>query len=964
MIYENQRHGNKNQISPVMKTIRHAVLLALLVMAAPRLIEAQTIESYTFTTNRMLPDGNVSGLSDVRILNSAIANITSVMVGLKITGNFNGDLYGYLVYSNGFTVLLNRPGKTASNPFGYADSGFNVTFQDAAPNGDIHLYETNTIPASGSPLTGTWQPDGRNVDPASVLDTSPRTAALTSFNGLNAAGAWTLFLADLESGGTNELTQWSLTITGQSYPTLAWANPADIVYGTPLGASQLNATATCDSTNVPGTYSYTNAAGTVLNAGAVLNAGSGQTLYVTFTPNNTATFLPITTSVTLNVTAAPLTVASGLTANSKVYDGTTVATISSNNVSLSGVFSGDTANVALSTNGYLAAFASENAGTGVTVSMSGLTLTGSAANNYTLAQPSLTATITAKPLTVTGLSVPSSKVYDGTTATATPSGTVALQSAETAAFGTGGDGRPYTGDTVSLSGTATGSYNNLNVAGASTVTFSGLSTANGNYSITAPTQAATITAKPLTLTGITAGSTIYDGTTTAKLGGTAAFPASEAPAFGTGGDGTPYSVDSVTAGGAAAGTLAAKDAGAEMVTITGVTVTGAGSGNYTVLQQTGLTQNVTAKALTMSGLTVPSSKVYDGTTAATVSGTAALQPVEPAGTGSTSDGKPYSGDTVSITGTATGAYNSPNVPTASAVSFGGLSLSGAQAGDYSLTLQSAATSAITQADTAGAIVSSANPALPGANVTFTMTVSPVAPGAGTPSSTVNFRVNGAIGGAGTLSDGVATFATNSLPHGSNTVVAEYAGDQNFVGVTNSLAPAQIINTPPVAGNLTIQRYQNAGVQVSLATILASCSDADGDALTIAVSSTSANGGAIMVMEGWVFYTPAPGFTSADSFTYTVTDPYGASAVGTISVAIEVDNAPGQNLTITNLGNGSFLIVGTGIPNYPYTLQYTPTLNPPNWQDVPEANATADSTGAFQFTNTPTEGTGFYRTVSP
>ena len=515
-------------------------------------------------------------------------------------------------------MLLNRPGKTAANSAGYPDSGFDLTFQTSAANGDIHLYQTKTTPAPGSPLTGTWQPDDRNVGPDHRPGHLAAHHRAGKFQRPQRRRHWTLFLADLQSGGSNELTEWSLTIVGKAYPTLTWPNPADIVYGTALGASQLNATATYNSTNVPGTFAYTPAAGTLLEAGL------GQTLSVTFTPTDTTTFLPISTNVTLNVTPATVTVASGLAANNKVYDGTTTATITSNNLSLSGVLVSDASKVALPTNGYLATFASLNVANGIAVTVSGLSLTGSAANNYTLTQPNLTANITPKPLTVTGLTVPASKVYDGTTATATPGGTAVLLTAETAAFGTGGDGKPYTGDTVTLSGTASGSYNSLTVASAATVTFSGLSTANGNYSITAPTQAATITPKPLTVSGITAGSTTYDGTTTAKLGGTAAFPSAEAAAFGTGADGKPYTMDSVSAGGTAAGALAAKDVGAEGVTITGVTVTGTGSGNYTVTQQTGLTQNVTPKALTMSGLTVPPSKVYDGTTTATVSGTPAL----------------------------------------------------------------------------------------------------------------------------------------------------------------------------------------------------------------------------------------------------------------------------------------------------------------------------------------------------
>ena len=94
---------------------------------------------------------------------------------------------------------------------------------------------------------------------------------------------------------------------------------------------------------------------------------------------------------------------SGLSANDKAYDGTTVATISSNNVVLVGVVNGDS--VSLVTNGYTANFATPNVGTGIPVTVSGLTLSGASAGNYTLIQPTgLAANITGKVVTI--LSVP------------------------------------------------------------------------------------------------------------------------------------------------------------------------------------------------------------------------------------------------------------------------------------------------------------------------------------------------------------------------------------------------------------------------------------------------------------------------------------------------------------------------------------------------------------------------------
>ena len=64
---------------------------------------------------------------------------------------------------------------------GYGDSGFNITLSDSAPNGDIHNYRAVFTPEAGSPLTGVWQPDGRHADPSMVLDSTARTATLSSF---------------------------------------------------------------------------------------------------------------------------------------------------------------------------------------------------------------------------------------------------------------------------------------------------------------------------------------------------------------------------------------------------------------------------------------------------------------------------------------------------------------------------------------------------------------------------------------------------------------------------------------------------------------------------------------------------------------------------------------------------------------------------------------------------------------
>jgi subtilisin-like proprotein convertase family protein len=169
-------------------------------------------EVYSFTDNAPVPDGSGAGVSDTESISSGISQIGLVQVTLDIAGNFNGDLYVYLQHGSSLSVLMNRVGRTAANPFGYADSGLNVTFLDSAANGNIHTYQNVVVPPDGSPLTGTWQPDGRTTSPSSVLDTDPSTAGLSLFNGQNASGNWTLFVADLSPGGTSELMGWQLSV--------------------------------------------------------------------------------------------------------------------------------------------------------------------------------------------------------------------------------------------------------------------------------------------------------------------------------------------------------------------------------------------------------------------------------------------------------------------------------------------------------------------------------------------------------------------------------------------------------------------------------------------------------------------------------------------------------------------------------------------------------------------------------
>lgn len=160
-----------------------------------------------------VPDGDLTGWSDSRVVSGVEHVIGSMTVSLQIQGGWNGDLYGYISHGGDTVVLLNRVGKDAGNPLGYADTGLDVTFMDSAAT-DIHKYQTvsYTLDSQGA-LMGNWKPDGRNVNPLLVQGTEAQSG-LSKFNGKNANGAWTLFLADFCAGGAGEakVVSWSLQV--------------------------------------------------------------------------------------------------------------------------------------------------------------------------------------------------------------------------------------------------------------------------------------------------------------------------------------------------------------------------------------------------------------------------------------------------------------------------------------------------------------------------------------------------------------------------------------------------------------------------------------------------------------------------------------------------------------------------------------------------------------------------------
>ena len=388
----------------------------------------------------------------------------------------------------------------------------------------------------------------------------------------------------------------------------------------------------------------------------------------------------------------------------KIYDGTTTSSVAgtpallvseapgTGTVSDGKSYTNDIVSIAGTPIG---TYNSKNVATANSVSFSGLSLTGTNAGNYSLViQAVVASTILPKNLTMFGLSVPSSKVYDGTT-TSVVNGIAQLQAAENPNTGTTTDGKPYTGDVVSITGTPIGTYNNKTVPLASSVAFSALSLTGSdasNYSFTIQSNAtSSITPKHINAINIVTVNKIYDGTTAASVTG-GSFISAITAGTGTSADKTPYINDNIVL--VPSGYFVSKDVANNIAITSTSIITGSDKDNYILDQPTLISRNITPKTIWMNGLSVTAPKIYDGTTSSLVAGTPSLLVSEAPGAGNVNDGKSYTNDVVSIVGTPIGTFNSKDVVTANSVSFSNLSLAGANAGNYSLLIQAAVASTI------------------------------------------------------------------------------------------------------------------------------------------------------------------------------------------------------------------------------------------------------------------------------
>jgi hypothetical protein len=632
---------------------------------------------------------------------------------------------------------------------------------------------------------------------------------------------------------------------------------------------QVVGTATTDSSGVA-TLANVSLAG--ITAGSYANA-------VTASYGGSLGYTRSSTTGLLVVSPAPLT-ASGITAANKVYDGTTTATVNAGSATLDGVLDDD--QVTLNSSGATGTFATTNVGTGITVTVSGLTLTGADAGDYVVRQPTTTANITAAPLTVTGITA-ENKPYDGTT-------TATLNTGDAALVGV------LHGDAVTLNTSlAVGAFVSPEIGTGKTVLISGLTISGaqaGDYDLIEPTATADITAGIVTVTGITASNMVYNGTTMATIN------TSDATLDGVAsGD----DVTLVTTG--ATGTFATADVGNGItVTISGLSLTGSDASKYTLEQPT-TTANITAVALTVTGITA-ANKPYDGTTAAMLSTS-----------GATLDGVLHSDTVTLVTTGASGAFATPDVGTGITVTVSGLSLAGADAENYTLT-EPTTTANITPAPVDVNGITAANKTYDGTTTAMLTTSGAVLVGV-VRGDTVTLDTAGAMG----------TFETPDVGNGITVIVSG-------LSLTGADAGNYSLNEPTTTANITPALLTVTGITADSrpydgmtdATLVTSGATLEGvvrgDTVTL---DTSGAMGAFATPDVWMGVTVIVSdlsITGADATNYSLTEP--TTTANITPRALDVTGITADNMTYD--GSTTATLVTSGATLEGVVMDDTVTLD--------------------------------------
>jgi hypothetical protein len=236
----------------------------------------------TLTISKATATVTLGNLAQTYTGSALSASATTIPANLTVTFTYNGVATAPTAAGN-YTVV-----GTVSDPNYQGTASGTMTIAKAAA--------TVTLGGLTQTYTGSALAASATTTPANLTVTFTYNGVATA---PTAAGNYTVVgtVSDANYQGTATGT---MTIN-KATPTVTWATPAAITYGTALNAIQLDA-----SSPVAGTFAYSPAAGTVLAAGS-------QALSVTFTPADATDYAAATASVTLsvNVQTQTISLASG-----------------------------------------------------------------------------------------------------------------------------------------------------------------------------------------------------------------------------------------------------------------------------------------------------------------------------------------------------------------------------------------------------------------------------------------------------------------------------------------------------------------------------------------------------------------------------------------------------------------------------------------------------------------------------
>jgi filamentous hemagglutinin family protein len=614
-------------------------------------------------------DANTDAAASLFESNGSIAGVAGQLLTLSGTGTLAGKNVGSESLTSLGTLTLGNGGSsgTAGVATNYTLVGgtdavnvtaLGITVSATAANKVYDATNAATVTLSSSGVLGN--------DQVTFSDTS------ATFNNANAGNGKTVTVSGISTSGTDG-GNYTISNANDLANTMANISPAVInLSGTRVYDANTDAAASVFESNgsiagVAGQLLTLTGSATLAgkNVGSesltslgtltLSNGGSGGTAGVA----TNYTLLGGTDAV--NVTPLGITVTA--TADNKPYDTTTAATVS---LSSSGVLGNDQVTF-IDTS---ATFNNANAGNGKTVTVSGISTSGTDGGNYTISNANDLATTTAN-ISPAVINLSGTRVYDANT------------DAAASVFESNGSIAGLAGQLLTLSGT--GTLAGKNVGNEAVTALGTLTLGNGgsggtagvasNYTLVGGTDAVNVTPLGITVSA-TAANKVYDASNTATV--------SLASSGVLQGDSVSFSDTSASFSNANVGN-------GKIVTVSGISATGTDSGNYTISNANAAATtmaNITPATITVAGATGVN-KIYDGTTTL------------PAGASGFIATGIYSSDAGDITVEAARAVYSNAAVGTETVNVSGLTLSGSAAGNYVLSSQTATGSGTISAASGG-----------------------------------------------------------------------------------------------------------------------------------------------------------------------------------------------------------------------------------------------------------------------